>query len=195
MIAKRHRAPLSLQGFCLLALCASCSPLSRGMQILGGNRFMEEGRYNEAAALYLKAGMDAWDGLGAYNLANAFVRLGQAAAAEPLYAKAAASPNPALAAAAWYNQGAAWFSKGRYADAVKAFRSALILEPGNLEAAAAYETALSALPRDEQAGAAEGGDMREGASDSRSEAMNLSRRSEYSPFGKAQSGSPRLGDH
>jgi len=166
-----------------------------GMQVLDGNRLVSSGRLHDAAARYLSVGTESFDAVGAYNLANVFVRLGQNAAAEPLFALACASKDRRIAASAWYNQGVAWFAQGRYQEAASAFRRVLQGFPGKLDAAAAYEAAIAAMPKPDEAGLVEGGSMQEGPASGGTEAMNLSRHSEQSPFSSAPSTAAQHGDH
>jgi len=132
----------------LLALsvlaASSCSALADGFSILAANRHFEEGRIHEAIAGYHQAGIDSFDGLAAYNLANAFMFLGEFSSAEPLFRMATESASPALASAAWFNLGAALYGRADFPGAAAAFRSSLEAKPSDREASRAYELALNA---------------------------------------------------
>jgi tetratricopeptide (TPR) repeat protein len=129
----------------LVALAAtSCSGLADGFAILAANRHFEEGRIHDAIAGYHQLGPTAMDDLVAYNLANAFMALGEFTSAEPLYNKAADSLSPSVAAAAWFNLGVALYARGDFPGAVASFRSSLEVRPSNREVSRAYELALNA---------------------------------------------------
>jgi tetratricopeptide (TPR) repeat protein len=123
---------------------ASCSALADGFAILAANRHFEEGRIHDAIAGYHQLGVDSLDGLVAYNLANAFMTLGEFDSAEPLFRKASESASPATAAAAWFNLGTALYARGDFPGAAAAFRHSLESRPSDREASRAYELALNA---------------------------------------------------
>lgn len=132
----------------ILALAAlvatSCSDLAGSFAILAANRHFEEGRVHDAIAGYHQLGTTALDDLVAYNLANAFMALGEFTSAEPLFKKAAESVSPSIAAAAWFNFGVALYARGDFIAAAAAFRSSLETRPSDREASRAYELALNA---------------------------------------------------
>lgn len=129
----------------LVVLAAtSCSALGDGFAILATNRDYEEGRIHDAIAGYHQLGVDSLDGLVAYNLANAFMALGEYNSAEPLFKRAAESESSATVAAAWFNLGTALYARGDFPGAAAAFRSSLEARPSDREASRAYELALNA---------------------------------------------------
>jgi tetratricopeptide (TPR) repeat protein len=106
--------------------------------VIRGNRLHERGRYEEAAAAYLS--LDA-EGQGQrfsevinFDLANVYARLGEYPAAAALYDELRKSGEPRLCAASWYNEGLILYEKGRYAEAYRAFRAALAIDPRDADA-------------------------------------------------------------
>jgi tetratricopeptide (TPR) repeat protein len=146
--AGRGRYGLSLVSLVMVALmtlaATSCSELTDGFAILAANRHFQEGRIHDAIAGYHQLGPTAMDDLVAYNLANAFMALGEFTSAEPLFNKAASSLSPSVAAAAWFNLGVAFYDRGDFPGAVAAFRSSLEARPSDREVSRAYELALNA---------------------------------------------------
>jgi tetratricopeptide (TPR) repeat protein len=125
-------------------MATSCSELTDGFSVLAANRQFEEGRVHDAIAGYHQLGVDALDGLVAYNLANALMTLGEFASAEPLFRRAIESGSPAITAEAWFNLGSALYARGNFSDAAVAFRSSLEARPSDREASRAYELAMNA---------------------------------------------------
>jgi tetratricopeptide (TPR) repeat protein len=125
-------------------MTTSCSGLSDGFAVLAASRHFEEGRVHDAIAGYHQLGVDALDGLVAYNLANAFMALGEFASAEPLFKRATESLSAATASAAWFNLGVALYARGDYPGAAAAFRSSLVARPSDREVSRAYELAMNA---------------------------------------------------
>lgn len=123
---------------------ASCSDLADGFSVLAANRQFEEGRVHDAIAEYHQLGVDALDGLVAYNLANAFMALGEFSSAEPLFSMAAESASSSTSAGALFNLGVALYARGDFPGAASAFRSSLEARPSDREASRAYELALNA---------------------------------------------------
>jgi tetratricopeptide (TPR) repeat protein len=123
---------------------ASCSDLADGLSVLASNRQFEEGRVHDAIAGYHQLGIDSYDGLVAYNLANAFMALGEFASAEPLFSMASESSSSGIAAGASFNLGVALYARGDFPGAASAFRRSLEVNPSDREVSRAYELALNA---------------------------------------------------
>lgn len=140
---RRLALPLVILGLSVLVV-ASCSDLADGFSMLAANRHFEEGRVHDAIAGYHQLGTTSLDDLVAYNLANAFMALGEFTSAEPLFKKAAESASPSIAASAWFNFGAALYARGDFVAAAAAFRSSLEIRPSDREASRAYELARNA---------------------------------------------------
>jgi Ca-activated chloride channel homolog len=135
-------------GMALMVLPAlmlvSCSELAAGFSVLAANRHFEEGRIHDAIAGYLRHGDQSLEGLTAYNLANAFMALGEFDSAEPLFRTATEAGSVAVAASAWFNLGTALYARGDFPAAASAFRRSLEVQPSDREVCRAYELALNA---------------------------------------------------
>ncbi len=123
----------------VLAVLSGCS--GSRLRVLDGNRLAQRGRYDEAIAAYLAAREGDEDGIVALNLATVYSRIGEGAAADPLFARAQESPLPAVAAAAFHNQGVRLFEASRFEEAAEAFTRALRLAPQNIESKRGLELA------------------------------------------------------
>jgi tetratricopeptide (TPR) repeat protein len=175
--------------------------------VVRGNRAYRDGNFNEAAALYLKAGAGR-QALASYDLANIFASLDENESARQMFDVAIESGDPALAARAWYNLGAAAWNRAEFPESAAAFRKSLEVyveagvsgqnaaPPGPAEArfrresARAYELALAAASRKRDAGAVERGTYGLGRVSGDVEALALSRmeqRTLYAP-GAAEDG-------
>ncbi len=132
-----------------VSIFTSCPRLASDFEVLKANSVYKEGRYNEAIALYL--GVKETDDTQtlSYNVANAFVALGEFDSALPAYEKITASDKVSLASAAWYNMGLSWYALEAYENALRAFKESLLLVPSDADACRAYELALSALRQKE----------------------------------------------
>jgi hypothetical protein len=115
------------------------------LAVLRGNRMTNRGRYEEAIASYLFAGTEEGDGLVALDLGGVYSRMGEGAAAEPLYTRAQDSRDPRVAAAAFHNMGVQLFEAYRFEEAAESFKKALRLVPDDLETKRALELALSVV--------------------------------------------------
>ncbi len=139
----------------LLPLFFSCGRLSEDFGVMKANSLFSDSRYNEAIALYLSAEKTNKEESLSYNVANAFVALGEFDSALPLYEKITKSGDASLAAAAWYNMGLAWHKMESYDNALAAYRESLLLVPSDPDACRAYELSLSARRQKESESAKE----------------------------------------
>jgi tetratricopeptide (TPR) repeat protein len=110
---------------------SSCSAPGDFAAVLRGNARYRSARWEEAAAAYLGVSKVAWKALIAYDLANAWARLGEEKAAETLYAVALRAGDASLRRVAFFNLGVLRYEKGRYQGAYEAFRESLRLDPGD----------------------------------------------------------------
>lgn len=163
----------SFLGLALVALTglSSCG-MATDLDVVRGNRLFRSGRIHEASAMYLRAGAGI-EPVASYDLANAFVVLGEDEPAMELYGIAIESGRAEVAARACYNVGVIDWGKADYAGAARAFReglSALALRQENssasmerasrplrAELSRAYEMALAASERRKDAGQTERG--------------------------------------
>jgi len=128
---------------------SGCSELADFAALASANRLHDRGDYQGAAAAYLSVDSSAFPATAAYDLANAYARLGEHRAAEALYAAArkgeAPDFSPKLAAASWVNEGLSLYERGSFEEAWRAFRAALSAGSGDrdLEREARYDLELA----------------------------------------------------
>ncbi|TFG82604.1 MAG: tetratricopeptide repeat protein, partial [Spirochaetales bacterium] len=153
-----------------------------GLAVLAANRDFEAGRYHEAVAAYMEAGLDSFDGVTSYDLANAFMEMGEFTSAEPLFQAAKDSPEARVVASAWHNLGAALFDLDRFEEAAQAFRSSLEVLPGRLETIRAYELSLEAVKPTLSGGAVERSRAIIGGTGGEASFFSLSRKADRATF-------------
>ncbi|MDR3174428.1 MAG: VWA domain-containing protein [Treponema sp.] len=140
----------------LALFCQSCAPASGKLLVMEGNFYHAQGRYDEAIAVYLKA-LDYPEVLpyAEYGLATVYTVLEEMPAALARYEAAAqalrALPpegHRELSYRIAYNRGLALFWEADYEGAAAAFREALELEGGRLEAKRNLELALLSMSQE-----------------------------------------------
>lgn len=129
-------------GLLALVLLSGCS--GPRLRVLDGNRLARRGRYDEAIAAYLAVRGEDELGIVALNLATVYSRIGEGAAADPLFTLAQESPLPDVASAAYRNQGVRFFEAYRFEEAAEAFTRAIRLAPRDIEAKRGLELARAA---------------------------------------------------
>jgi len=119
-------------GFCtaILSLFAAlelsgCGRVIDYARVIEANRLHDQGDYQAAVGAYRRVNPAVFPATLDYDLANAYARLGEYEVAAKLYSAAGREGDRALAADSLYNQGVAYFERGRFQDSWKAFRSAL----------------------------------------------------------------------
>jgi Ca-activated chloride channel family protein len=139
----------------LALLCQSCAPASGRLLVVEGNFYQAQGRYDEAISAYLKA-LEYPEALpyAEYGLGTVYIALEEMSAALARYEAAALAlrdqppeGHRELSYRIAYNRGLALFWKADYEGAAAAFREALELEGGRLEAKRNLELALLSLSR------------------------------------------------
>lgn len=163
----RRMGSLALLLFPLALFCQSCAPVSGRLLVVEGNFYQAQSRYDEAISAYLRA-LEYPEALpyAEYGLATVYSALEETTAALARYEAAAlalkALPpegHRELSYRISYNLGLALFREADYEGAAAAFREALELEGGRLEAKRNLELALLSLSRKgEKRGRGEGGD-------------------------------------
>lgn len=129
------------------AFLSSCSSAGDYGAVIEGNRLHDRGLYQDAIASYLSVKPGTFGDVLRFDIANVYARLGEYPAAAALYAEVRKSGNAGLSAAAFYNEGILLYEKGRYAEAYRAFRSALALDPRDGDARRNLELAWRDLQR------------------------------------------------
>lgn len=132
---KASLAAASLAALALvLALSGSCAIAGDYATILSANRLHREGRYGEAASLYLSLHEPAWASVINYDLANSWAGVGEYKAAASLYLRALREGEAEIKAMAAYNLGVLDYGRGDYEAAWRAFKEALRGKPGDQDA-------------------------------------------------------------
>jgi Ca-activated chloride channel family protein len=143
----------------LLALfCQSCDGASGKLLVIEGNFYHAQGRYDEAIAAYLKAReYPEVFPYAEYGLGTVYTALEEAPAALVRFEAAGqaleglpAGGRRELSYRISYNRGLVLFWEGDYEEAARAFREALELEGGRLEAKRNLELALLSLARERE---------------------------------------------
>ncbi len=132
----------------LIGLFGSCALPGDFGAVVAGNAHFRKGNYEAAAAAYLSVHTASWRSAVDYDLANAWALLGEAKAAEGLYAIAAKEGDARLARDSWYNLGILRLEKGRWEDSWAAFREALRIDPRDAEARKGLEIAWRAWKKE-----------------------------------------------
>lgn len=128
----------------LVLLLQGCILGEAHQGVLLGGLAISQGDYQGATIRYLdalaKAGPhEAWI---QFNLGNVYHSLGEVAAAQNMWARAATTTDPELLFRVRFNQGVAWYESGRHDLAVEAFKEALILDSSSIETKINLELAL-----------------------------------------------------
>jgi Ca-activated chloride channel family protein len=171
----RGRALLAACVFSLLG--SSCSGMQGKLFIMEGNFFNSRGMYTEAIASYLRA-LDYDDSApyGEYGLGSSYFALEEGSAALDRYGAAEQELRESnranhheLLYRINYNSGIIHFEEGDYTGAAEAFRKALEIDGGRIEAKRNLELSLLTLSRNaapqpaasslDSGGGSEGGDV------------------------------------
>jgi len=120
-------------------------------QVEEGNRLYSEGRFGEAHQRYLEALLEAPESpLIRFNDGNALYQSEDFQRAMERYLEAAASGDPALEGAAWYNLGNALFRQQQLQESLEAYKQALRTNPADADAKHNLERVLEALQEEDQ---------------------------------------------
>lgn len=126
----------------VLALSA-CSSDSRHLLVLQANYAFSQGSYLDATVGYLNS-LDVPQSREhvAYNLANVYHSLGEFPAALSLWDEAMGTQDLELLFRIHFNRGVLFYEQGQFAEAERAFVSALLIEPNSVDAKINLELAL-----------------------------------------------------
>jgi tetratricopeptide (TPR) repeat protein len=145
-------------------LLVSCNAYFPHLRVIRANYNVSRGEYQPAIVDYLRA-QDApeyaeWI---SYNLGTVYHYLGEAGAAGERWEEARASGVDDLVFGSSFNRGVFLFEQGRYAEAFREFRFALMVNPSNRPAKANLELTLERMAAgSELEGEGGRGDTRDG---------------------------------
>lgn len=123
-----------------------CSVEWSHLRVIRGNYNVSRGEYQRAIVDYLRAGDDGtFEPWIAYNLGNVYHYLGEAEAALDRWSVAENADVPDLVFGVAFNRGVYFLEQGRYEEALREFRSALKIDPTNIDAKTNFEIALERL--------------------------------------------------
>ncbi len=134
-----------LFGVLLLSSCGNAVPASG---VLAGNLSYGRGQYQKAILQYLHAGDTASAGRDViyYDLANVYFALGEGDAALRSWGIAEEQTDDVdLLFRIAFNRGVLYYLRGHYDEAYRAFRRALVLRPGDVDAKVNLEESLSRI--------------------------------------------------
>jgi Ca-activated chloride channel family protein len=152
----------------LLLFLGACSPFSGKLLIMEGNFYQSQGMYARAIAAYLKAlNYPEVVPYAEYGLGSSYLALDEGKAALERFASAEKAldsgpgkTNPErwreLSYRIRYNSGLALFGEGDFDGAAEAFRVALEIDSGRIEAKRNLELSLLSRPRDKSSASAQG---------------------------------------
>lgn len=157
-MAAKMKIPVTLIAVFLALLSASCSDSSSSVNVLAGNMSYSGGQYQKSILQYLSAYDAAKAGKDVvyYNLANVYFALGEGDAALRSWDLAEENTeNTDILFRVAFNRGVLYYHWGRYDEAYRSFRRALLLNPSDIDAKINLEDSLSrirsAIPQSESA--------------------------------------------
>lgn len=131
----------------------SCSEWSEGVAIVQGNGAFQRGEFQKASLSYLSVLDSPAADILNYNLGNVYNALGETNTAMAVWNKITKPGSDELAYRLAFNRGYLQYQRGQYDEAVKEFRTALLMKPASLDAKRNLEICLlktqnfgSALP-------------------------------------------------
>ncbi len=136
------------------SLLVSCTDWNAGWLVIQGNNAFQRGDFQRANLSYLSArDAGAASEVINYNLGNVYNALGETNAALAVWNRIGRPADEELAFRLAFNKGYLLYQRGQYDEAFQAFRTALTLRPGSLDAKRNLEICLlktqsfgSALP-------------------------------------------------
>ncbi len=143
---KQKYSPVFIAGALIVLILSSCNNAAPSAAVLTGNFSYGRGQYQNAILKYLHATDAASAGRDViyYDLANVYFALGEGDAALRLWGIAEENTdNTDILFRVAFNRGVLYYLRGHYEEAYKAFKRALKLRPGDLDAKINLEEALS----------------------------------------------------
>lgn len=139
---------------------ASCSLFEPGWSVLRGSAASYKGDYQNALVAYLQQSDNRrYREIVLYDIADVYYALGEGAAALEIWRGIQESSEKRVIFSAAFNRGVAAYQEGYFLEAYHAFRQALELEPGSLDAKKNLELTIQRLEADSRSG--EGAPSRE----------------------------------
>ncbi len=136
-----------------LSLLVSCSEWNEGVAIVQGNGAYQRGEFQRASLSYLSVQDSSAADIVNYNLGNVYNALGETNTAMAVWSRISRPSSEELAYRLAFNRGYLQYQRGQYDEAVKEFRTALLMKPSSLDAKRNLEICLlktqsfgSALP-------------------------------------------------
>jgi len=132
----------------LILLSSSCRNSAPAARVLAGNMSFGRGQYQKAILQYLEADDDVELGRDAvlYNLANVYYALGEGDAALRSWSMAEElTEDVDVLFRIAFNRGVLYYNWGRYDEAYRSFRRALVLRPSDVDAKINLEDSLSRI--------------------------------------------------
>ncbi len=148
MAAKLKISALSVVVLLFLLSVSSCSDSSPSVNVLAGNMSYARGQYQKSILQYLGADDSAKVGKDViyYNLANVYFALGEGDAALRSWTLAEnITEDTDILFRVAFNQGVLYYHWGRYDEAYRSFRRALILRPSDIDSKINLEDSLSRI--------------------------------------------------
>lgn len=139
---------LPLIAVILALLSVSCSDSSSSVNVLAGNMSYAGGQYQKSILQYLSAydAVKAGKDVVYYNLANVYFALGEGDAALRSWALAEDNTeNTDILFRVAFNRGVLYYHWGRYDEAYRSFRRALLLKPSDIDSKINLEDSLSRI--------------------------------------------------
>lgn len=130
----------------LVALTAGCGGYQAHVRVVRANYNVARGEFQAAIVDYLRAGdAGSYGPWIAYNLGNVFYYLGETGAAAEQWSDARVAASDDLMYGATFNRGVYLYETGRFEDALRAFRAALLVAPGDVAAKRNLELTIDRL--------------------------------------------------
>ncbi len=128
---------------------SSCTLLEPGTSVLKGNYLFQQGSYQDALLSYFEGSETGkYTARIRYNIGNVYYALGEGEAALEIWNSIDENRDAEVAFNTIFNRGVIHYQMGRYADAYNAFRTALKMEPGNMDAKRNLELTIDRMEVD-----------------------------------------------
>lgn len=131
---------------CSILMISSCSILEPGASILRGNYAYQNGEYQKALLYYLdQEDQGSHKERILHNIATIYYALGEGYPALELWGQTESSVDDEVLFAASFNSAVVFYQSGQFHKAYYAFKKALNLDPGSLDAKKNLELTIERL--------------------------------------------------